>query len=491
MVGLNASLSLQGRTPTGALRRLWGSSSLPPPHNPTTETTIMDQNLKTDAETLTKTLCGHLANAAFDDLSAAAKHQARRGVLDWIGCALAGSGHATVTTLLDVLQEVCGRPQATVFGRKLRLGLLDAPLANGLMGHVLDYDDTHMGGVVLHASSPVLAALFALAERGPASGADFMLAYAAGFEAGVRSGRTAPGHHKGGWHLTGTLGSIAAGAACARLLDLDRQRMTYALGIAATQAAGMQQNRGTMCKSFHAGKAAANGVLAALLAQRGFDSTQEIIEGKKGFARIYSDKAALEELTAGLGTHWVIETNGHKPYACGVVLHPLIDAVIAIRNRDAIDPASVEEIALRLNPLVLSITNVVDPATGLQSKFSTLHSAAVALIDGAAGVAQYSDAKARDPVIAALRRKVKPVSDESLRSDEAYAAITAAGRRHEVHIAHASGTADNPMSDAAIEAKFLANATPVIGRERAERARDMVRGLDTQPDMRALISLLA
>jgi 2-methylcitrate dehydratase PrpD len=451
----------------------------------------MDQNLKTDAETLTKTLCGHLAAAQFSDLTAAAVREARRGVLDWIGCALAGSGHNTITTLLAVLQDISGRPQATVFGRGLKLGLLDAPLANGQMGHVLDFDDTHMGGVVLHTSSPVLAALFALGERTPVSGAEFMLAYAVGFEAGVRTGRTAPGHHKGGWHLTGTLGSIAAGAACGKLLNLDRQRLAYTMGIAATQAAGMQQNRGTMCKSFHAGKAAANGVLAALLAERGFDSTQEIIEGKKGFSRIYSDVAEPEQLIAGLGDQWLIETNGHKPYACGVVLHPLIDAVVGIRNRDAIDAATVSTIELRVHPLVLSITGVVDPSTGLQSKFSTLHSAAVALIDGTAGVAQYSDAKATDPAVAALRRKVKAVADESLRKDEAYATIIANGTRHEIHIAHASGTADNPMSDSAVEAKFLANATPVIGRERAERARDFVLSLEKQPDVRELAALLA
>src|ERR1700688_2780691 len=112
------------------------------------------------------------------------------------------------------------------------------------MGHVLDYDDTHMGGVVLHTSSPVLAALFALSERTTVSGADFMLAYAVGFEAGVRSGRTAPGHHKGGWHLTGTLGTIAAGAACGKLLKLDRQRLTYTLGIGATPTARKEPKRG-------------------------------------------------------------------------------------------------------------------------------------------------------------------------------------------------------------------------------------------------------
>jgi 2-methylcitrate dehydratase PrpD len=451
----------------------------------------MDQNLQTDAVTLTKTLCTHLAGARFDDLSAAAKREARRGVLDWIGCALAGSGHRTISTLLGVLQETSGKPAATVLGRKLKLGLLDAPLANGQMGHVLDFDDTHMGGVVLHTSSPVLAALFALAERGTVSGAQFMLAYATGFEAGVRSGRTAPGHHKGGWHLTGTLGSIAAGVAGGKLLNLDAQKLTYAMGIAATQAGGMQQNRGTMCKSLHAGKAAANGVLAALLAERGFDSTQEIIEGKKGFARIYSDSAEPEHLTESLGKDWLIESNGHKPYACGVVLHPLIDAVIAIRNREGIDPAVVTEIVLRINPLVPAITGVVEPSTGLQSKFSMLHSAAVALIDGMAGTAQYSDARANDPAVAALRDRVKAIADDTLRKDEAHAAIFAGGRRHEVHIAHASGTAENPMSDAQIEAKFLANATPVIGAERAERTVEWVAAFENKPDVRELSALLA
>jgi 2-methylcitrate dehydratase PrpD len=451
----------------------------------------MDQNLDPNAITLTKTLCAHLAATRYSDLSAAAQRAARRGVLDWVGCALAGSRHKTIDTLFAVLEETGGRPQATVLGRGLRLGRLDAPLANGQMGHVLDFDDTHMGGVVLHASSPILAALFSLAERTPVSGADLMLAYAVGFEAGIRSGLAAPGHHKGGWHPTGTLGTIAAAVASGKLIGLDAQKLTYAMGIAATQAAGMQQNRGTMCKSFHAGKAGQNGVLAALLAERGFDSTQEIIEGRKGFCRIYSDTAAPERLTSGLGESWLIETNGHKPYACGVVLHPLIDAVIAIRNRERIDPAAVSEISLRVHPLVLAITDVAEPTTGLQSKFSAVHAAAVALVDGTAGIAQYSDAKAADPAVAALRRKTGAVADDTLRSDEAFATIAAGGKRYEAHVPHASGTAANPMSDAAIAAKFLANATPVIGQERALSVVELAWGLERQQDVRDLIALLA
>ena len=451
----------------------------------------MDQSLDIEVITLTKTLCGHLAEAQYSDLSSKAISEARRGVLDWMGCALAGSKHPTIDKLLDVLREAGGKPQATVFARGLKLGFLDAPLANGQMGHLFDFDDTHMGGVLLHTSSPVLSALFSLAERAPVSGKEFMLAYAAGFEAGVRAGRTAPGHHNGGGHLTGTLGSIAAGVAAGKLLNLDKQRLTYAMGIAATQAGGMQQNRGTMCKSFHAGKAASNGVLAALLAEKGFDSTQEIIEGRKGFCRIYSDTADPDQLTAGLGNGWLIESNGHKPYACGVVLHPLIDAVVALRTKSNIRPSDVDEIILRIHPLALSITGVVEPSSGLQSKFSIYHSAAVAFADGNAGIPQYTDAKANDPLLAALRRKVKPIADESLRKDEAYATVVAGNRTEEAHVPHASGTAANPLSDAAIEAKFLANARPVIGETRAKRVCESVYALETMPDVRDLIGLLA
>jgi 2-methylcitrate dehydratase PrpD len=451
----------------------------------------MDQSLDPGAATLTKSFCGHLAAVQFSDLSPKAVSETRRGVLDWLGCALAASAHPTISKLLAVLQEAGGKPQATVLGRNLKLGFLDAPLANGQMGHLLDYDDTHMGGVVLHTSSPVLAALFALAERAPVSGREFMLAYAVGFEAGVRSGHTAPRHHDGGWHLTGTLGSIAAGVAAGKLLQLDKQRLTYAMGIAATQAGGMQQNRGTMCKSFHAGKAAANGMLAALLAEKGFDSTQEIIEGKKGYCRIYSTEAAPERLTEGLGAGWLIETNGHKPYACGVVLHPVIDAVIGLRDQTRLDPARVDEITLRVHPLVLSITGVIEPSTGLQSKFSVYHSAAVAFADGNAGIPQYTDAKANDPALIALRRKVKAVADPALRNDEARASLVAGDIRVEVHVPHASGSAQNPMSDAAIEAKFFANAAPVIGEVRARRVRDGVGALEAMQDIRELIALLA
>lgn len=451
----------------------------------------MSDTAAAQAQSATRTLCEHLARAKYEDLPEKAVHEARRGVLDWLGCALAGAAHPTIDKLLTVLQTVTGKPEATVLGRKLRLGLLDTALANGQMGHILDFDDTHMGGVVLHTSSPVLAALLPLAERSGAGGKALILAYAAGFEVGVRTGQTAPGHHDGGWHLTGTLGSSAAGVAAGKLLGLGGLQLTHAMGIATTQAAGMQQNRGTMCKSFHAGKAATSGVLAALLAQQGFDSSQEIVEGKKGFCRIYSRTAAPEKLLDGLGSRWEIMTNGHKPYACGVVLHPPIDAMIEISSTHGIAPASVDTIELRVHPHVISITGVVEPQTGLQSKFSIYHSAAVAFTDRAAGIAQYTDAKALDPAIVTLRKKVKVVTDETLRKDEARARVTAGGKHFDAYVPHASGTVANPMTDAAIEGKFIANATPAIGAGNARKVAGMVWQLEKITDLRELAALLA
>ena len=188
----------------------------------------------------------------------------------------------------------------------------------------------------------------------------------------MRVGQSAPNHHDGGWHLTGTLGSFAAATACAKLLGLDAKQMMHAIGIAAAQAGGMQQHRGTMCKSFHAGKAASNGVLAALLAQQGFDSSEETIEGKRGFARIYSKVATPEVVLDQLGKRWEITRNGHKPYACGVVLHPILDAMVALGEKRALPPEEIAKVEVRCHEMAVRITGLGDPATGLQSKFCDL-----------------------------------------------------------------------------------------------------------------------
>jgi 2-methylcitrate dehydratase PrpD len=438
---------------------------------------------------VSRDFCAFIAGFDAEDLPEAVVHESRRGILDWLGCALAGSRHATIPKVLAAMKALGSAGRASVIAHDLKLGHLEAAIVNGQIGHVLDYDDTHMDGVVLHTSSPVLAALFSVAESGSFSGRDLVAAYAAGFEAGVRVGKASPGHHDGGWHLTGTLGTIAAGIAVGRLLGLDAGKMTYALGIAATQAAGMQQNRGTMSKSFHAGKAASNGVLAGFLAREGIDSSDEIIEGKRGFSRTFSSGSQPEALLDGLGRDWQILRNGYKPYACGIVVHPLIDGMIALRRRGGIDPARIERVEITVNPAAVRITGVAEPQTGLQSKFSIYHSAAVSFLDGNAGIGQYSNERALAPEVVALRRKVQVSVDEGFRRDEAHVAIVDGQDRHEAHVDHAAGTVDNPMSDAALKDKFLANAEAAVGGARAREIADTVWTVERLPDVRELIRL--
>ncbi len=454
-------------------------------------TSITEYGLTPVGLNVTRDFSAFLATVRFEDLPEAAVHQARRGALDWIGCTLAASPHPTIAKLLAVIEQAGGSGSTRVLGHAHKLALLDAAVANGQMGHLLDYDDTHMGGVVLHASSPILAALFALIDGGGIDGRTLIAAYAAGFEASVRIGQAAPGHYDRGWHLTGTLGTIGAGAACGRLLGLAPQQMVHALGLAGTQASGMQQNRGTMAKSFHAGKAAANGLLAALLAQGGFDSSPEIIEGKNGFCRTYSDIANPELVLDGLGSRWEIVRNGFKPYACGVVLHPAIDAVIALAQQAGLEPAAIKRVELRVHPHAVKITGVREPNSGLQAKFSIYHSAAAAYLDHAAGIAQYTDARALAPDVVALRKKIEVVTDENFRKDQAHATlVTQSGQHHAADVAHASGTIDNPMSDRALEAKFLASAGAVIGADNARGVADRIWQLETIADIRTIVDHL-
>ena len=438
---------------------------------------------------ITSTLARFLSGIRYEDLSPEALHQARRAVLDWVGCALAGSTHPTVGLLLATFDELGSVPMATVLGHGGRkLSLLDAAVANGQMGHILDFDDTHLGGVILHTSTATLPALFALGERNHSSGRDVMVALAAAFEAGIRVGHGATSHHLGGWHLTGTLGTVAAAAGSARLLRLDAQQTTCALGIACTQASGMQQNRGSDCKSLHAGKSAYHGVLASTLASKGFNSSPEILEGSLGFTKIFSATQQNRVIVDGLGRTWMIAGNGYKPYACGVVLHPLIDAMIGVSRKAGQPAADVARVEVLVHPDVIRITGVDTPNSGLMSKFSANHAAAVAYIDRAAGVVQFTNERSADAAVQALRTLVVVTPDPSFRLDQSAAIVrTKTGSTYDVQVAHATGTVDNPMSDQALREKFLGNATPVIGVDRARRVIGMTEKLETVSDIGDLV----
>jgi 2-methylcitrate dehydratase PrpD len=263
--------------------------------------------------------------------------------------------------------------------------------------------------------------------------------------------------------------------------------MQACFGIAGAQAAGVREVFGSMTKAFHAGRAAQAGVVAALLASRGFTSAPAILEGRRGFGAVLSGQHDFARATDGLGARWEIHNNGLKPYACGVVCHPLIDACCELRMRGAVQADTVVAIEAQVHPLVLELVDRPEVAVGLEGKFSAQHCLAVALVDGAAGPAQFTDARAHDPAIAALRRRVHLTRDDRLQEDQARVRLAlAGGTAVEHYVAHAVGSPSNPMADAHLEQKFRTLAAERCAGERREMLLQRLWNLEQQggpPDL--------
>ena len=353
---------------------------------------------------VTRTLARYLVSVRAEDLPEAVRKEARRTLLNYVGCAVGGSRHETVDVAISALAPFFGPAQASVLGRSERADILHAALLNGISSHVFDFDDTHLK-TVIHPGGPIISAILALAERQPVSGRAFQHALVLGVEAACRIGNAVyPAHYDRGWHITGTAGVFGAAAAAGRLLNLTEQQMVWALGLAAAQPVGLREMFGTMTKSFHPGRAAENGLTAALLASRNYTSTDVGIEGKNGWATVLSTSRDYGEITNNLGATYEISLNTYKPFACGIVIHPAIDACIQLRNQHKLTAEEIERIDLRVHPLVLELTGKRTPQTGLESKFSVYFASAIAIVRGAAGVGEFTDAFARDPVVVALAR---------------------------------------------------------------------------------------
>jgi|KBSMisStaDraftv2_1062788.scaffolds.fasta_scaffold17694_2 2-methylcitrate dehydratase PrpD len=412
---------------------------------------------------VTKTLAQFVIDSQYGDIAKPVKHEAVRSVLNWLGCAVGGSHHETIDIALRALAPFSGPAQASVLGRSERLDIMHAALINGISSHVFDFDDTHLK-TVIHPSGPVASALLALAELRPMSGADFLHAFILGVEVECRIGNAVyPSHYDVGWHITGTAGVFGAAAAVGRVLKLNLQQMTWALGIAATQSSGLREMFGTMCKPFHPGRAAQNGMSAAFLASKNFTSSERAIEAPRGFAHVLATARNFDEITRGLGESWEVALNTYKPFACGIVIHPIIDGCIQLRNEHKLNAADIESVALKVHPLVLELTGKKTPQVGLEGKFSVYHSAAVAIIHGEGGEAVYSDACVRDPAVIALRDKVTASIEQGVHEDAAYIAVKLKdGRVLTKHVEHAIGSLARPMTDKDLEAKFRGLAKAIL-----------------------------
>jgi 2-methylcitrate dehydratase PrpD len=442
-----------------------------------------------DAPLITLQLARFVATHPVRGWNDAVEHEAHRTLLNWLGCAIGASHHEAANAVLGAIEALQPAPQATVLGREQRIDMANAALVNGITSHVFDFDDTHLK-TITHPAGPVAAALLALAEVRAAPGRALLDALVLGIDVTCRVGNAIyPDHYDRGWHITGSTGMLGAAAACARLLGLDERRTAMALGIAASQPNGLREQFGTMTKSLHPGAAARVGLMAALMAEHGFTASLRALEAPRGLLQVFSPRHAWHELTDSLGERFEISYNSYKPFACGVVVHPCIDACAQLRAR-GVQAEQVERIELKVHSLVLELTGKKDPADGLQSKFSVYHGCAVGLLFGRATEDEFSDAIAcRDDVVA-LRRKVTATVDD--RIDESAAdvvAILAGGRREHVFVEHAIGSLHRPMTDADLAGKFHGLVDPVLGAGRANELIDALWHIGKHGDARSLAAL--
>ena len=302
-----------------------------------------------------------------------------------------------------------------------------------------------------------------------------------GVETECRIGKAVvPAHYEIGWHITGTAGVFGSAAASGKLLGLDEQQMAWALGLAASQPVGLIAMFGSMTKSFHPGRAAQNGLTAAFLASKGFTASETGLEGKFGWLNAVSPTRNDAALTGG---GWEILKNSYKPFACGLVVHPLIDACIQLRNRGGLTVDMIERVEVVVHPRVMQITAIKEPTTGLEGKFSVYHAAAVALIDGAAGERQFSDQAVRAPAVAELRRRVVPAIDPMIGKDQARVTLVLKnGDRPSIFIEHAVGSIEKPMSDRMIEDKFRDLADGILPPDRIRSIIDLCWRADQLTD---------
>jgi 2-methylcitrate dehydratase PrpD len=442
--------------------------------------------------------CAAMLRAARGPLPAPVERAARRSLLNVLGTAVAAAGSEAVGVLLAAAEEAGGDGEVAVPGLARTLDPYWSALTIGTAAHLDDFDDTHLA-TVIHPGAATLATVLSLIPETAPTGAAFLGAFAAGCEAQLRIGcAISPAHYDHGWHITGTCGVFGAAVAAAALLGLDAGTTARALSLAATMTAGHREAFGTMTKPLHAGKAAANGVLAARLAAAGLTGPADPL-GPGGVLEVLA--SAVDRDALGLGWpaehRWELEVNTIKTYPCGVVAHPAMDAAIIACTRIAelADGAEITGISLRCNPLVPELMGRAQPGDGLESRFSARHGVAVGLLYGRAGLAEFSDAAAAAPEVARLRSLITLDADPAVPRDAAVLRIIrepAPGSPPgvpaiEVTVEHTRGSAARPLTDEEVLDKVRALFGPVLGAAAADRARDAVDKLPGAEDTSELI----
>jgi 2-methylcitrate dehydratase PrpD len=435
-------------------------------------------------------IADYIVAARPEDLPEPVRREALRSFVNIVGCTLGGAQHDVIGLADDVLSEFSGPPQATLLGRARRADALHAALINCFGSSIHAFDDTHEQAVV-HPSGPVAAAVLAMSERKRIAGPQFLLAFALGVETVCRLSKAIsvpPAKGAFAWSQTGITVGIGAAVAAGKLLELDPPRMRSAIGIALSQAAGFRAMFGSMCSSLMTAHGAQTGLRAAILAEKGFTGSESALEGPYGFLDVFSEQPDLPALAEGLGTRFEILRNTYKAYPCGVVIHPIIDACLELRQTYALDPADIAAVSVRVTSKALALTDRRHPKSRLESRVSLYHWVAVAFIRGTARIEDMdTNTAVLEPTIAGFQDRVETVSDDTIALDGAEVTVRLRdGRSLVSRVEHCVGSASRPMTDSDLEQKFTGLAEGVIGPVRTRDVLGMCWGVERLPDVGAL-----
>jgi 2-methylcitrate dehydratase PrpD len=442
--------------------------------------------------TIARELAHYIGQTKFSDLPAEVIDQTKMCTLDWIGAALPGVKQKPVQMLLDVVKTSGGNPECTIIGDGTKTSCLNAALVNGTISYAVKLDQSSPLGSTIHPQPPMIPAALAVAELKKLGGKEFLTAVLLGFELETRVAMAVNPSHMGerGFHTTGTCGTFGAVVTAAKLLKLNEEQMVHALGIAGTQAAGLTISIETFSRSLHAGKAAYNGVLAAMLAKKGFTGAEAIFEGKGGFCQALANRCDLTKLTHGLGREYLISDQRFVRYVTCGAMHSAIDAVIELTKEHGIRSEDIEEIDARTFPITLELCGrVQEPKTFFEAQFSLPFALAVAAIDRQVSIGQLTPKRFNDPAVLALAKKVKGSVDPEFGAQgytgsgdlfqSAKVTIkTMEGKEYHKQVNLHKGSPQNPFTQEELQKKFRSLASLVLPKSRVEGILKTVEKLE-------------
>ncbi len=455
--------------------------------------------------TIARALARYIGQVKYADLPPEIIEQTKMCILDWMGAALSGAQQKFVRVLLDVVRESGGKPVCTVIGHRFKTSCLQAALLNGTISYAVKLDQSSPQGSMVHPQPPMIPAALAIAEQKRLGGRDFLTAVLLGFDVEVRVAMAVNPSHMGerGFHTTGTCGTFGAVAAAGKLLRLKEEQMARALGIAGTQAAGLTISLETFSRPLHAGKAAYNGLLAAMLAKKGFTGPEAIFEGAEGFCRAMANQFDLQKLTQDLGQKYHITQQRFVRYVTCGAMHAAIDAVIELTKAHGLGPEEIEAIEAQTFPITLDLCGrVQEPKTFTDAQFCLPFALAVAAIDGQVSLGQLTPKKLSDPKIAALAKRVKGSPDPEFASlgysgagdffQSAKVTIrTKAGKEFQQKVALPKGSPQNPFTREELLEKFRSLAGMSLPQSKVEKIIAAVENLEKLDSVAKLARLLS